>query len=76
MVDNQNSILLDELFAYIERVSIKDAIMITVMWEQKNPPKELHPKDFPKFDYESEDLVLLSLDESIKPAHGFADYLF
>jgi nucleoside-diphosphate-sugar epimerase len=46
---------------YNERVTKEDAISRTVIWEEKNPPKELHPKDFPRFDYELEDLVLAKI---------------
>jgi nucleoside-diphosphate-sugar epimerase len=48
---------------YNERVSMEDAIFRTVGWEEHNPPKELHPKDFPRFDYESEDLALAKIVE-------------
>ncbi|MDQ0914681.1 NAD(P)-dependent oxidoreductase [Paenibacillus sp. V4I5] len=46
---------------YSELVSIEEAVSRTVDWEENNPPKELHPKDFPRFDYESEDLVLTKI---------------
>ncbi|GFN30732.1 NAD-dependent epimerase/dehydratase family protein [Paenibacillus xylaniclasticus] len=46
---------------YTERVSVQDAIKRTVIWEANHPPKELHPKDFPRFDYELEDCWLASL---------------
>jgi nucleoside-diphosphate-sugar epimerase len=41
-----------------ELITFEAAIERTIAWELNNSPKELHPKDFPKFDYEIEDEFL------------------
>ncbi|PWV94439.1 nucleoside-diphosphate-sugar epimerase [Paenibacillus cellulosilyticus] len=46
---------------YEEIVTLEEGIMKTVTWELNNPPDELHPKDFPRLDYEVEDRFLREL---------------
>lgn len=43
---------------YSELVPSDEAILRTIAWELSNPPEELHPKDYPTFYYELEDMVL------------------
>ncbi|WP_438350660.1 NAD-dependent epimerase/dehydratase family protein [Paenibacillus sp. FA6] len=41
-----------------EHITLEEGLERTITWELNNPPEELHPKDFPKFDYEIEDEFL------------------
>jgi nucleoside-diphosphate-sugar epimerase len=54
------SLIRNEL-GYKEKISLEEAIKRTVLWEGSNPPKELDPRDFPRFNYELEDQVLTTL---------------
>ena len=46
---------------YSEQVPSHEAISRTIEWELLNPPKELHSKDYPRFHYEIEDIILSNL---------------
>lgn len=43
---------------YKEIFTAAEAIRATVDWEKDNPPASLHPKEFPLFDYDAEDLFI------------------
>lgn len=43
---------------YNEPVPVEEAIRRTIAWEINNPPDALHPKDFPRLDYEIENKFL------------------
>jgi len=49
---------------YKELYTLDEALRATVQWEKDNPPIALHPKDFPLFDYDAEDLFISGCEQS------------
>ncbi|WP_185601895.1 NAD-dependent epimerase/dehydratase family protein [Paenibacillus sp. 598K] len=49
---------IQEELDYKELYTLAEALEATVQWEKDNPPVSLHPKEFPLFDYDAEDLFI------------------